>query len=68
MLGMQLITHQTGPEGKRVQATRRRDPSIDRELISVSSSIASPASLSFMASASGGMEIEEVAAKDPNPS
>ena len=67
MLGMQLVTHQTGPEGKKVQ----------RLLIEETLPIAQELYLGivldrqngrnvFMASAAGGMEIEEVAAKDPD--
>src|SRR5439155_15060170 len=65
MLGMQLITHQTGPEGKRVQRLLIEETlPIDRELylgIVIDRVTGKPV---FMASASGGMEIEEVAAKD----
>src|SRR3954465_817015 len=67
MLGMQLITHQTGPEGKKVQRLLVEETlPIDRELylgIVIDRVTGKPV---FMASASGGMEIEEVAAKDPN--
>ena len=66
ILGMQLVTHQTGPEGqlvKRVLIEERID--IDRELylgIVIDNSVGLPL---VMASAEGGVEIEEVAAKDP---
>ena len=67
MLGMQLVTHQTGPEGKKVQRLLIEETlPIDRELylgIVIDRVTGQPV---FMASASGGMEIEEVAAKDPN--
>ncbi len=67
MLGMQLVTHQTGPEGKKVQ----------RLLVEETLPIASELYLGvlldrsvsrnvFMASKAGGMEIEVVAAKDPD--
>src|SRR5438132_13957492 len=66
MLGMQLITHQTGPEGKKVQRLLIEETlPIDRELylgIVIDRVTGQPV---FMASASGGMEIEEVAARDP---
>src|SRR5947209_12014259 len=66
IMGMRLVTHQTGPEGKVVQrlVTQETLP-IKSELylgIVVDRATARPV---FMASASGGMEIEEVAAKDP---
>jgi succinyl-CoA synthetase beta subunit len=67
ILGMRLITHQTGPEGKIVQRLLIEETlPIERELylgIVVDRATARPV---FMASASGGMEIEEVAAKDPH--
>jgi succinyl-CoA synthetase beta subunit len=66
MFGMTLVTHQTGPEGKIVK----------RVLIESGCNIADEFYLSFlvdratdkvtlMASAEGGMDIEEVAAKTP---
>ncbi len=67
MIGMQLITHQTGPEGKKVQRLLVEETlPIAREMylgILLDRSVSRPV---FMASAAGGMEIEEVAAKDPN--
>src|SRR5205085_3802657 len=67
MLGMNLITHQTGPQGKKVQRLLVEETlPIARELylgIVIDRTVSKPV---FMASASGGMEIEEVAAKDPN--
>ena len=66
ILGMRLVTHQTGPEGKVVQRLLIEETlPIERELylgIVVDRATARPV---FMASAAGGMEIEEVAAKDP---
>src|SRR5947199_257761 len=66
ILGMRLVTHQTGPEGKIVQRLLIEETlPIERELylgIVVDRATARPV---FMASAGGGMEIEEVAAKDP---
>ncbi|HEY7839033.1 MAG TPA: ADP-forming succinate--CoA ligase subunit beta [Terriglobales bacterium] len=66
ILGMQLVTHQTGPEGRLVrQVLIEETASIARELylgIVLDRVAARPV---FMASAAGGMEIEEVAAKSP---
>ena len=66
ILGMRLVTHQTGPEGKIVQRLLIEETlPIEHELylgIVVDRATARPV---FMASAAGGMEIEEVAAKDP---
>jgi len=68
ILGMQLVTHQTGPEGKRVH----------RVLVEAASSVRKELYLSlvvdrsrgrecpvFMASEAGGMDIEQVAATAP---
>jgi len=55
-----------GPEGKGVQRTRRRDLPIDRELYLGIVIDLRHRQAFFMASGFGGMEIEEVAAKDPN--
>src|SRR5207245_2104544 len=67
MLGMTLVTHQTGPEGRVVRRVLIEETlPIARELylgIVLDRVAARPA---FMASAAGGMEIEEVAARDPN--
>jgi succinyl-CoA synthetase beta subunit len=66
ILGMNLVTHQTGPEGRTVRRLLIEETlPIERELylgIVVDRATARPV---FMASAAGGMEIEEVAAKDP---
>ena len=66
MLGMKLVTHQTGPEGKEVHRLLVEETlPIDRELylgIVIDRVEARPV---FMASASGGMEIEQVAAENP---
>ncbi len=67
MLGMRLVTHQTGPEGKEVRRLLVEETlPIDRELylgIVIDRAEAKPV---FMASASGGMEIEQVAAQNPD--
>ena len=67
MLGMNLVTHQTGPEGKTVQRLLIEETlPIARELyLGIVLDRANGRNV-FMASAAGGMEIEEVAAKDPN--
>jgi succinyl-CoA synthetase beta subunit len=66
MLGMKLVTHQTGPEGRIVQRLLIEETlPIERELylgIVLDRVQGKPV---FMASAAGGMEIEEVAAKTP---
>ncbi len=66
MLGMTLITHQTGPEGRVVQRLLIEETlPIARELylgIVLDRAIGKNV---FMASADGGVEIEEVAAKTP---
>src|SRR5579864_1818096 len=66
ILGMTLITHQTGPEGRVVKRLLIEETlPIERELylgIVLDRTQAKPV---FMASAAGGMEIEEVAAKSP---
>jgi succinyl-CoA synthetase beta subunit len=67
ILGMQLITHQTGPEGQKVQRVLIEEMSpIARELYLGIVLDRATAKLVFMASQAGGMEIEEVAAKDPD--
>jgi succinyl-CoA synthetase beta subunit len=66
MIGMQLITHQTGPEGRTVQRLLVEETlPIERELylgVVLDRVQGLPV---FMASAAGGMDIEEVAAKTP---
>jgi succinyl-CoA synthetase beta subunit len=66
ILGMQLITHQTGPQGQKVQRLLIEETAaIDRELYLGIVLDRAIGKLVFMASQAGGMEIEEVAAKDP---
>lgn len=66
MLGMNLVTTQTGPEGRQVQKVLIEEGlDIRKELylgIVIDRQSGKPV---FMASASGGMDIEEVAAKHP---
>jgi succinyl-CoA synthetase beta subunit len=67
ILGMQLVTHQTGPQGQKVQRLLIEETlPIGRELYLGIVLDRATSKLVFMASAAGGMEIEEVAAKDPN--
>src|SRR6187401_464170 len=67
MIGMTLVTHQTGPEGKKVgRVLIEEGLQIDRELylsIVLDRAAAAPV---IIASAAGGMDIEEVAASDPD--
>jgi succinyl-CoA synthetase beta subunit len=66
MIGMTLITHQTGPEGREVRKVLIEEAlNIDKELylgITLDRRIGMPV---VMASKQGGMEIEEVAERDP---
>ena len=67
ILGMQLVTHQTGPAGQKVQRLLVEETAeIDRELYLGIVLDRATGKLVFMASQAGGMEIEEVAAKDPD--
>ena len=67
ILGMQLVTHQTGPAGQKVQRLLIEETAaIDRELYLGIVLDRAAGKLVFMASQAGGMEIEEVAAKDPD--
>jgi succinyl-CoA synthetase beta subunit len=66
ILGMQLITHQTGPHGQKVQRLLIEETAdIDRELYLGIVLDRATGKLVFMASQAGGMEIEEVAAHNP---
>ena len=66
ILGMTLITHQTGPQGQKVQRLLVEETaSIARELYLGIVLDRVTGKLVFMASQAGGMEIEEVAAKTP---
>lgn len=66
MIGMKLVTHQTGPEGREVKKVIVEEQmKIDRELyigIVIDRAGSRPV---IMASEEGGVEIEEVAAKTP---
>jgi succinyl-CoA synthetase beta subunit len=66
ILGMTLITHQTGPEGRVVRRLLIEETlPIARELYLGMLLDRAEAKLVVMASAAGGMDIEEVAAKTP---
>src|ERR1039458_2868639 len=66
ILGMKLITHQTGPQGQKVRRLLIEETAaIDRELYLGIVLDRVSGRLVFMASQAGGMEIEEVAAKTP---
>jgi succinyl-CoA synthetase beta subunit len=66
ILGMTLITHQTGPEGRVVHRVLVEETlPIERELYLGIVLDRAAGKITFMASAAGGMEIEEVAAKTP---
>jgi succinyl-CoA synthetase beta subunit len=66
IIGMTLVTHQTGPEGKKVgRVLIEEGLQIDRELYLSIVIDRSSASAVIIASAAGGMDIEEVAASQP---
>jgi succinyl-CoA synthetase beta subunit len=66
MLGMTLVTHQTGPEGRTVgRLLVEEGLQIDRELYMSIVIDRATASAVVICSAAGGMDIEEVAAKEP---
>ncbi|NOZ07731.1 MAG: ADP-forming succinate--CoA ligase subunit beta [FCB group bacterium] len=66
LLGMTLVTHQTGPEGKLVQRLLVEEASdIARELYAGIVLDRSTSQFAFMVSTEGGMEIEKVASETP---
>ena len=66
IFGMQLVTHQTGPEGQQVRRLLvEQGAAIERELYLGMVVDRQRQQVVVMASAEGGMEIEEVAAKTP---
>jgi len=66
ILGMQLVTHQTGPQGQKVQRLLIEETAdIERELYLGIVLDRATGQLVFMASQAGGMEIEDVAATTP---
>ena len=67
ILGMQLVTHQTGAAGQKVQRLLIESGSaIDRELYLGIVLDRASSKVVFMASKAGGMEIEEVAHENPD--
>ena len=66
MLGMTLVTHQTGPAGRLVKRLYIEDGSaIDRELYLSALVDRATSRVAFIVSTEGGMDIEEVAHKTP---
>ena len=66
ILGMQLITHQTGAEGQKVRRLLIEEGAdIQKEYYVAALTDRATQSVAMMASSEGGMDIEEVAAKTP---
>jgi len=68
ILGMQLVTHQTGPEGKKVRSVLVEEASTIRKELYLSLVVDRSKGrecVVFMASEAGGMDIEQVAATNP---
>src|SRR3954466_9552738 len=66
MLGMTLVTHQTGPAGRVVKRLYIEDGSaIERELYLSALVDRETSRIAFIVSTEGGMDIEEVAHKTP---
>ncbi len=66
MLGMQLVTKQTGPEGQKVRRLYvEQGLDIDRELYFAMLVDREARRVAVIASRAGGMDIEEVAEKEP---
>jgi succinyl-CoA synthetase beta subunit len=66
ILGMNLVTHQTGPEGKEVKKLLiEAGQNIEKELYLSLLVDRETSKIVIMASTEGGMDIEEVAAKTP---
>ncbi|HWY65420.1 MAG TPA: ADP-forming succinate--CoA ligase subunit beta [Rhizomicrobium sp.] len=67
MLGMTLVTHQTGPHGRLVKRLYIEDGSaIERELYLSALVDRATSRIAFIVSTEGGMDIEEVAHKTPD--
>ena len=67
LLGKKLITHQTGPYGKIVKRLYVEEPSdIDKEFYLSCLVDRDSSKIAFISSDQGGMDIEEVAKKNPN--
>ncbi len=66
ILGMQLVTHQTGPEGQKVRRLLIEDGAdIKKEYYVSAVTDRASQRVAIMASSEGGMDIEEVAHKTP---
>ncbi len=66
ILGMTLVTHQTGPEGRRVKRLLVEEGADIRKELYVGMVVDRASQrVTLMASSEGGMEIEEVAAHTP---
>ena len=66
ILGMQLKTHQTGPEGQKVRRLLIEDGAdIKKEYYCAALTDRATQTVAMMASSEGGMDIEEVAHKTP---
>jgi len=67
ILGATLVTHQTGPEGKKVNTLLIEEGcNIDKEFYLGLVLDRNTSKITFMASREGGVEIEEVAHKNPD--
>lgn len=67
MIGMTLVTHQTGPEGKKVQKVFiEQGCNIEKEYYVACLVDRATGRVAMMASAEGGMDIEEVAEHKPD--
>jgi succinyl-CoA synthetase beta subunit len=66
ILGMQLVTHQTGPEGQKVRRLYIEDGAdINKEYYISAVTDRATQKIAFIASSEGGMDIEEVAHSSP---
>lgn len=66
IIGMQLVTHQTGPEGKKVNLILiEQGCDIEHEYYAGIVLDRNTSKITFMASSEGGVDIEDVAAKTP---
>ncbi|MEG1455020.1 MAG: ATP-grasp domain-containing protein, partial [Comamonas sp.] len=66
ILGMQLVTHQTGPEGQKVRRLYIEDGAdIQQEYYLSAVTDRATQKVAFIASSEGGMDIEEVAHSTP---
>ena len=66
MLGMNLITHQTGPEGKEVKRLYIEEASdISKEFYLSCLVDRASSKIAFISSTEGGMDIEKVASENP---